>query len=37
VPEGWLAQQLYPFAENWRELRRRSRGVTSTPPATPAE
>jgi sterol desaturase/sphingolipid hydroxylase (fatty acid hydroxylase superfamily) len=37
VPEGWFAQLLYPFAENWRELRRRGRGVAAAPPATPAE
>jgi sterol desaturase/sphingolipid hydroxylase (fatty acid hydroxylase superfamily) len=37
VPEGWFGQLVYPFAENVREIRRRSRGVAAAPPATPAE
>ncbi len=37
VPEGWLGQLVYPFAENLRELRRRRSGVPAVPPASPAE
>jgi sterol desaturase/sphingolipid hydroxylase (fatty acid hydroxylase superfamily) len=43
VPETWLGQLVYPFAETWRDIRayrdtrRRKREVAAAPPAEPAE
>jgi sterol desaturase/sphingolipid hydroxylase (fatty acid hydroxylase superfamily) len=37
VPEGWLGQFVYPFAEIARNIRRRMASTPAVPPATPAE
>jgi sterol desaturase/sphingolipid hydroxylase (fatty acid hydroxylase superfamily) len=37
VPDSWLGQLVYPFAETARDFRRREQGVAAIPPVGPAE